>query len=100
MQSRSEILDEARRIVTRDRNDTYGEPAALFEAISLAWDALDMARGDRPHEACDVALKFAVFKAIRAAAAPDHMDSWVDGCGYFACGGEIAAATLRVVCAP
>lgn len=79
---------------------TYGEPEALFGAISLAWNALDMARGDRVHEACDVALKFAVFKAVRAAAAPDHMDSWVDGCGYSACGGEIAAATLRMVCAP
>ncbi|SHL80244.1 hypothetical protein SAMN05444389_101425 [Paracoccus solventivorans] len=100
MQSRSEILDEAKRIVTRDRNNTYGEPAALFAAISLAWDALDMARGDRAHDGRDVALKFAVFKAVRASAAPDHMDSWIDGCGYFACGGEIEAATLRVVSAP
>jgi len=92
LQSRSEILDEAKRIVTRDRNNTYGEPEALFAAISLAWDALDMARGDRAHDARDVALKFAVFKAVRASACPAHLDSFVDGAGYFACGGEIAAA--------
>lgn len=97
MQSRSEILDEAKRIVTRDRNDTYGEPEAMFAAISLAWDALDMARGSRPHDGRDVALKFAVVKAVRASAQPGHMDSWVDGCGYFACGGEIAAAMAEVI---
>ena len=41
-------------------------------------------------DAHDVAAMMALLKIARIAENPQHMDSWVDGCGYFACGGEIA----------
>jgi hypothetical protein len=31
-----------------------------------------------------------LLKLARIKANPDNMDSWIDGCGYLACGGEIA----------
>lgn len=33
----------------------------------------------------------ALLKIARIIYNPEHMDSWVDGCGYLACGAEIAA---------
>jgi hypothetical protein len=31
-----------------------------------------------------------LLKLARAKANPAHADNWIDGCGYLACGGEIA----------
>lgn len=89
---RASILEAARDCVTRDRNGTYGEPEDSFAAVAAMWDALDRARGNRPREACDVALYLQALKSVRASSNPGHIDSWIDGCGYGACGGELAAA--------
>lgn len=89
--TRADILDEARRIVTQDRNRQYGEPEDLFAAIAMIWAGLDLARGARPRGGADVALYMQGLKAARASANPGHPDSWTDGIGYGACGGEIAA---------
>ena len=40
--------------------------------------------------AFDVAIMMAMLKIARISENMQHMDSWVDGCGYLACGGEIA----------
>ena len=37
------------------------------------------------------ACMMALLKIARIIYNPEHMDSWVDGCGYLACGAEIAA---------
>lgn len=88
--TRAEILAEASRIITQDRNSTYGEPEDLFEAICAAWDALDKARGERPRTPSDVALYMAAFKLVRASANPRHLDSVTDAAGYSAIAGELA----------
>lgn len=88
---RAQILDEAKRITTEDRNSTYGEPEDLFEAIALIWDGIDRARGERPRSAADVAIYLQGLKLARQAANPDRTDSWVDAAGYAACGAEIVA---------
>lgn len=90
-QTRADFLDEAGRIITQDRNRQYGEPEDLFAAIAMIWAGLDLARGARPRGAADVALYMQGLKAARASANPGHPDSWTDGIGYGACGGEIAA---------
>lgn len=48
--TRADILDEAKRIVTQDRNRQYGPPEDLFAAIGMIWLGLDLARGDRGTE--------------------------------------------------
>lgn len=40
-----------------------------------------------PHQA---AIMLADLKSVRAWHNPAHLDNWVDGAGYYACGGEIA----------
>lgn len=89
--NRTEILNAALACVTKDRAATHGDAENNFEAIALIWRGLDMARGNRPREASDVALYLAGLKLARASGNPDHDDNWVDGSGYPACGGEIAA---------
>ena len=32
----------------------------------------------------------ALLKIARASVTPEHIDSWIDGAGYLACGGELA----------
>lgn len=91
MSTRADILDEAKRIVTQDRNDTYGEPEELFAAINAIWDGIDAARGTRARSAVDVGLYLAGLKLARAAAAPLHVDSYIDGAGYFACAGDVVS---------
>lgn len=93
--TRAEILAEASRIITKDRNDQYGEPEHLFEAVAMIWRGMDMARGDRPRGPGDVGLYLAGLKLARASANPTHVDSFIDGAGYFACSGGITAGCVE-----
>ena len=83
---RSAILAAATSCVTRDRNRSYGEPENGFALISAYWSA----HLDHPVTAADVAVMMTLLKLARIKANPAHADSWVDGAGYLACGGEIA----------
>ena len=38
----------------------------------------------------DVAAMMALLKIARLMSNPEHVDSWIDGAGYLACGGEVA----------
>ena len=99
--TRAGILEEAARIVTQDRNVTHGEPEETFGLIAAYWSA----HLDHPVSAADVAALMTLFKLARLKANPSNPENWVDGCGYLACGGEIAAqqarsATERAATAP
>lgn len=84
--NRSEILDKAKEIVTKDRQATHGNAEDNFELIRKFWGAylgIDLSRED-------VAIMQILLKIARAKSNPKHIDNWVDICGYGACGGEIA----------
>ena len=84
--NRSEILDTAKEYVTKDRASTHGDAESNFAMIALYWSAhLDVYI--KPE---DVAVMMTLMKLARAKANPKHADNWIDGCGYLACGGEIA----------
>lgn len=100
MTARAAILDEARRIVTQDRNRTYGPPEDAFAALALMERALVMARGAREPDALDACANLIALKLLRAVANPAHLDSFVDGAGYFACAGEIAGRLHGADAAP
>ena len=89
--TRAGILEEAARIVTQDRNVTHGEPEETFGLIAAYWSA----HLDHPVTATDVAVLMTLFKLARLKANPSNPENWVDGCGYLACGGEIAAQQAR-----
>ena len=68
--TRADILDEAKRIVTQDRNRQYGPPEDLFAAIGMIWMGLDLARGDRARNAVDVGLYLVGLKLARTPQGP------------------------------
>jgi hypothetical protein len=84
--TRAEILDTAKGYVTQDRAAQHGDAERNFGLIAAYWSAhLDVAVS-----ASDVAVMMTMLKLARIKSNPDNMDNWVDGCGYLACGGEIA----------
>lgn len=90
--TRRRVLSEAERCVCGQREQDYGTPEDSFEMIGKLWTVyLDYATKIDAH---DVAAMMALLKIARISENPQHMDSWVDGCGYFACGGEIAGKEL------
>lgn len=86
--TRKRVLSEAEKCVCGQREQDYGTPEDSFQKIGTFWTAyLNYAV---KIDAEDVAAMMALLKIARISENPWHMDSWVDGCGYFACGGEIA----------
>ena len=86
--TRKRVLSEAEKCVCGKREQDYGTPEDSFQKIGTFWTAyLNYAVNI---DAEDVAAMMALLKIARISENPQHMDSWVDGCGYFACGGEIA----------
>lgn len=82
---RAEILKRAAEIVTKDRNEQYGEPEDNFENIARLWSAYLMADID----AHDVGMMMVLFKVARAGNGGGTIDTYVDIAGYAACAGEI-----------
>lgn len=91
--TRRGILEAAMSCICGDREEEYGSPEDSFEAIAGLWNAYISAKfgssiglkGD------DVGLMMALLKIGRTAKGRFKTDSFVDGCGYMACAGEIAA---------
>ena len=84
--NRADILDTAKGYVTKDRDATHGSAERNFGTIAAFWSA----HLDCHVTAADVAVMMTLMKCARIKANPGHLDSWVDGAGYLACGGEIA----------
>ena len=84
--TRQRVLKEAERCVCGKREQDYGTPENNFSRIAEFWATYKGVE----FSPVDVAIMMALLKVARIANNPGHMDSWVDGCGYFACGGEIA----------
>lgn len=92
--TRKEILENAMRCVSGDRDEQYGKPEDSFLTIARFWTAyLNAAVVDdgvsiniKRH---DVAAMLALMKIARIATGVQKDDSWIDLAGYAACGGEI-----------
>jgi hypothetical protein len=85
--NRDDILEAAAQCVSVDRAATYGDAEVNFQIIADLWSAYLR----KPVNPVDVGNMLALFKIARAKANPSHHDSFVDGCGYLALAGEIAA---------
>lgn len=86
---RKEILDEAARIVTGERQNQYGSAENSFALIGGLWgDYLGMDISPR-----DVALMMILLKVAREKGGKGKADNWIDIAGYAACGGEVATET-------
>jgi hypothetical protein len=86
---RAELLDEARQLVTSDRNNSYGPPHQDFQRTAAAANGYGYSGpGGRPLEAHDIAILVSLVKISRLMWTPGKRDSWVDIAGYAACGYE------------
>lgn len=88
---RQELLAEASRLITGDRNQTHGEPDENFRTIANYWNLqLDHKLKDgEVITASDVAVSMILLKVARMSAKPTK-DHWLDTAGYAACGYEVA----------
>ena len=85
--TRKRVLREAERCVCGKREQDYGTPEDNFDRIAKMWSAY-MGVEFNP---VDVSMFMVMLKAARIKSGGGTMDSFVDGCGYFSCGGEIFA---------
>ena len=84
--NRADILDTAKKYVTKDRAATHGDAERNFGLIAAYWSA-HLNKNIKPH---DVAVMMTLMKLARARSNPKNTDNWIDGCGYLALGGEAA----------
>lgn len=85
---REEILDTAKQYVTKDRHATHGSAEDNFSTIAAYWSI----HLGHPVTTSDVAVMMSLLKNARIKSNPSHVDNWIDGAGYLACGGEIATS--------
>lgn len=88
---RGGALDEARALITGDRNNAYGPPWQDFSRTAGALTAMGYAGPNgRPVESHDIAIFVMMVKISRLMWTPTKRDSWVDIAGYSGCGLECA----------
>jgi hypothetical protein len=75
---------EAVRIITGDRNDSYGTPDQDFHGIALMWSGLLNTKLKTPITAEDVPLMMCALKLRREAHKSKH-DNVIDAHGYLLC---------------
>lgn len=81
-------LLELTKSILRERQREYGSSEPHFVRVARIWSAL-LRIELSPHH---VPLCLAALKLVRAAEAPDHLDSWIDLAGYTALGAQVAGA--------
>ena len=86
MPLRIEVLEEAKGLITGDREEDYGDPGSNFRCIADMWSTY-LDHTIAPH---DVAVMMILLKLSRVQTSPGKRDSWVDLAGYAALGAEVA----------
>lgn len=94
----ADLLDEAKKIVTGARRQSYGKPEDNFQCIADFWNVYLTRRAAASGfainyviNAKDVANMMILMKTTRLAESPDHHDSAVDIAGYAACLARVQA---------
>ena len=89
---REGVLDEAKKLITGDRNCSYGPPTQDFQRTADMMTALFSAKlkDGRRFKASDVAWIITLVKASRAQHSAKR-DNYVDAAGYMGCGWECEA---------
>jgi hypothetical protein len=97
---RSSALDEARQLITGDRNNQYGPPTQDFERTAGMANAFGFRVNGKELQGHDVAIFMVLLKTSRLAWTPGKRDSWVDAAGYAGCGFECATVEAEREKAP
>lgn len=92
--TRKSILDKAIKCVCEDRESQYKGPENSFKVIAALWEPYLKEKCVPTHTDLsikpeDVAVMMALLKIARISTGTFKEDSYVDACGYLACGGEL-----------
>lgn len=87
---RGGVLDEAKQLITGDRNNAYGPPTQDFVRTASMASAFGFQVNGQPLQSHHVAIFMILLKTSRLAWSPAKRDSWVDTAGYAGCGMECA----------
>lgn len=79
-----DVLEEALRLTSGDRQNQYGPPDQDFTRTAALWSALFGHKLNAPFEARDVAMAMICLKLSRETHQRKR-DNAVDGAGYFRC---------------
>lgn len=87
--SRARVLQEAERLITGDRNVSYGTPTQNFQNIADLWNVRFGHKlfGEEKFTAADIADAMILLKVARNIAQVKR-DGYVDIAGYAGCGWE------------
>jgi hypothetical protein len=85
---RKEVLDLALTLITGDRNEAYGDPVEMYNAVAQMWGAYL----GSDFTGADVIAMLVLLKVARVRVSPDLADHWVDIAGYSALGAEVSKA--------
>jgi hypothetical protein len=86
---RAKALREAEKLVTGDRNKSYGSPVQNFQNTADLWNTQfrHMLKDDAEFTAAHVAQAMVLLKMARMIAGKKR-DNWIDVIGYAGCGVE------------
>lgn len=94
---REDVLNEAARLITGDRNHTYGSPTQNFTDTAAVWNTI-LRRKLKDGESIqpgEVAAMMVGLKLVRMVAQPKR-DNWTDIAGYAGCGYEADVESGRI----
>lgn len=94
---RAEVLREAEKLITGDRNAAYGSPTQNFQDTARIWT---VQLGHKLKEGAvidpgEVASLMIGLKLARIKASP-KLDNWMDIAGYAGCGAEADTETGKI----
>ena len=89
--NRKDVLEEALKLITGDRAESYGDAYENHARIAEGWNIIIrgamMSHGLLTPD--HVALMMDWVKTSRLIESIDHVDSWIDKAGYTALGAEL-----------
>ena len=88
----TKILEQTKKLVSKDREDKHGDKVMNHENIARMWSAYAQNKTKLAIQFLpeDVANMMALLKIARTQAGSHNIDDYVDACGYSAIAGEIA----------
>ena len=89
--ARAKVLRTAEKYVCADRASQHGDMEDNFQCIADYW-AVHLGT---EVTATDVAVMMTLLKVARIKSNAKNSYNWVDGCGYLACGGELAGGGVE-----
>lgn len=84
---RARILEDAKRLICNDRNESYGPVDTMYRRIAVGWSEI---LGGTVVSKEQVGMMMIWMKLSRLCNSPAHRDSWVDIAGYAALTSEVA----------